>query len=152
MNSVWIVNSRYRNLGNIILTVEHVASSKEKALEFINSASGKEVMNDEKNEFIHWLIYEADIDNELFIKNSFNIFGTKDGVFMDMAINEEIETDSVDEYIEKWHKGDGKDKSPAEYLGMADKEYAYFVENKNGYVIEDIIEARKTNSPLINFG
>lgn len=151
MNSVWIVNSRYRNLGNIILDVEHVASSKEKALEFINSASGKEVMNDEKNEFVHWLIYETDIDNDLLIKNSFNIFGTKDGKFMDLLMKDEVYSDSINEYIEKWHtSGAIENQNIAEYLGMTNKEYEYYIKNDNyTYAIEDIIEARKQNSPLV---
>lgn len=62
--------------------------------------------------------------------------------FITDCINGDALMSEVDDYIEKWHKGDtGVDLH--DYLGMTKKEYALFVEDENYLGL--IVSAHKDN-------
>jgi hypothetical protein len=47
--------------------------------------------------------------------------------FVDDCFNDISVIDKIDDYVEKWHLGDGNDKSLYEYLGLTRREYFQWV-------------------------
>lgn len=62
-----------------------------------------------------------------------------------MCVNGNATIDEIDEYVDKWHDGNGEE-SLSEFLGMTDKEYAVWLMDASA--LPKIIAAHKQNSTL----
>jgi len=64
--------------------------------------------------------------------------------FVDDCLKGISTVDQIDDYIEKWHLGDGKDKSLYEYLGLTRKEYSQWIR------FSDVLNLIIENKRIIN--
>lgn len=61
--------------------------------------------------------------------------------FLDQCLAGKVSPDDIDDFIDAWHEGDGKDETLARYLGFADAEYAEWVEHPE--MRDTILEAHR---------
>lgn len=61
--------------------------------------------------------------------------------FIEKCIAGEANLEEIDDYVEKWHNGDGRNMELYEYLGMTKQEYSVWMLKPNE--IENIINDRK---------
>jgi hypothetical protein len=67
--------------------------------------------------------------------------------FVDKCLSGEALLDDIDDYIDRWHEGDGDpDASLSSYLGFTDEEYKLWAEKPN--TLAFILNARKKGVPL----
>lgn len=53
----------------------------------------------------------------------------KEETFKARFLNGECPYEEIDEYVERWHNGEGQGKSLREYLGMDLEEYEYMLKH-----------------------
>lgn len=64
--------------------------------------------------------------------------------FAELFINDEIEFEKIDDFVDEWHEGDSE-LPIHEYLGLSEQEYAMWVETTDGFLrgyLEDKKEKR----------
>jgi hypothetical protein len=63
------------------------------------------------------------------LKCSIEGAGTPRRTFFDLFSRGEVSADQIDDYIEAWHEGAGKEASLHEYLGLTWPEYQQWAED-----------------------
>ena len=66
--------------------------------------------------------------------------------FLDRLIAGTARAGEIDEYVEKWHEGDGSAEL-REYLGMTAEEYSLWLDNPE--MLAEICAARRSRQPLV---
>ena len=51
--------------------------------------------------------------------------------FFELAVAGVVHPNDIDEHVEKWHKGEGRNQELWEYLGLTKEEYWRWVRNPN---------------------
>lgn len=70
---------------------------------------------------------------------------TSESSFMSLALNGEVLSDEIEDFVEAWHASDIKDEIH-EFLGMTFQEYSLWVSDPDS--IDIIISARHRHIPL----
>lgn len=68
--------------------------------------------------------------------------------FMDAALSGRTASPDIDDWVDRWHEGDGGG-GLADYLGMTADEYSLWVERPS--VLPWILAARQQGKPLADF-
>ena len=66
--------------------------------------------------------------------------------FIDLCISGDAFIDEIDDFIDKWHNGDGEDLELHEFLGMSDEEYSLWLACPSQ--LATIISAKRSNISL----
>lgn len=66
--------------------------------------------------------------------------------FIDQCLNGDVDPDAIDDFIDAWHGGAGGDEELYRYLGLAEDEYALWVERPES--IHAILAAHRFGLPL----
>lgn len=66
--------------------------------------------------------------------------------FIDLCISGDAFDDEIDDFIEKWHEGEGESLELHEFLGMTESEYRLWLACPNQ--LATIISAKRGNIPL----
>ena len=67
--------------------------------------------------------------------------------FIDLCISGDAFDDEIDDFIERWHEGEGEHLELHEYLGMNEDEYSLWL--KCPKELATIISAKRGNIPLL---
>lgn len=87
--------------------------------------------------------HKMGIDIEEVTRKKFNATSDKVGMKTKFTNDIKLEKDIINDYIDKWHDGEGQGLKLYEYLGMSLKEYEYFLLDEDH--LEDISYARIFN-------
>lgn len=66
--------------------------------------------------------------------------------FIQLCLSGDALVDEVDDFVDRWHAGEGADKSLAAFLGMEDSEYEQWMSDPN--MINFILAARMNDRTL----
>lgn len=66
--------------------------------------------------------------------------------FIELCLSGDAFLDEIDDYVDKWHDGDGQNLELHEYLGLNDEEYSLWLTSPSQ--LANIIFAREHKIPL----
>lgn len=67
--------------------------------------------------------------------------------FLDACLNGEAFIEEIEDYVEKWHDGEGENQELYEFLGFTKDEYTLFLHNNNSVIKKILFNRRYGYSP-----